>query len=415
MRMLLLSVMILCSLFTAINSSSAQTWTQTGAPSQNWTAIASSADGNKLFAIVGGSYVFYASTNSGATWTANNEPQAGSTYGSWSSIVSSADGSKLVAATANLLYISTNSGITWLSNNVSGPYRWQSMAMSADGSKLVGVDGLNSPSPGLIYTSTNSGITWIQTSAPSNYWSSVASSADGTKLVAVAWPSPHTSPGSIYTSSDSGSSWNRVDAPVSNWVAVASSADGTKLAAASDIVIVSYDPVIVIPGLIYTSTNSGTTWTACGGLPTIILWQGVAISADGSRLVAVSQGNNAGIYTSTNSGVAWVSNNVPVGQTWYGVTSSADGGKQAAVISGGGIYTASTVLSPQLNLAEAGSTIVFSWLLPSTNFVLQQNLDLTTTNWVTLSNAPALNLTNLNNELSLTPSNGSGYFRLMAQ
>ena len=56
------------------------------------------------------------------------------------------------------------------------------------------------------------------------YWRSVASSADGTRLVAVA------TGGQIYTSTDSGTNWT---ARESNryWWSVASSADGTKLVA----------------------------------------------------------------------------------------------------------------------------------------------------------------------------------------
>jgi hypothetical protein len=46
---------------------------------------------------------------------------------------------------------------------------------------------------------------------------------------------------------------------------------------------------------------------------------------------------------------------------------------------------------------------------------LQQNLDLTTTNWVTLINTPALNLTNLHDEVTLSPTNRSGFYRLIAQ
>src|SRR6267378_267177 len=69
---------------------------------------------------------------------------------------------------------------------------------------------------------------WTQTSAPNNGgWDGVASSADGTKLVSVIWP------GSIYTSTNSGATWTNTSAPNKNWGAVASSADGTKLAAAT--------------------------------------------------------------------------------------------------------------------------------------------------------------------------------------
>ena len=45
---------------------------------------------------------------------------------------------------------------------------------------------------------------WTQTSAPSKNWISVASSSDGSKLVAAVIHGP------IYTSSDSGGSWTQV-------------------------------------------------------------------------------------------------------------------------------------------------------------------------------------------------------------
>ncbi len=84
-------------------------------------------------------------------------------------------------------------------------------------------------------TSTDSGVTWIvSASSPSRSWTSVASSSDGTKLVAVAYY------GQIYTSTDSGVTWTACESS-RNWWAVASSSDGTKLVAMAD------------GGLIYTS------------------------------------------------------------------------------------------------------------------------------------------------------------------
>jgi photosystem II stability/assembly factor-like uncharacterized protein len=65
----------------------------------------------------------------------------------------------------------------------------------------------------------------------------VASSSDGTKLVAAI------SGGAIYTSSDSGVTWTKTGAPAGYWSSVASSSNGTKLVA-----VVSY-------GCIYTSTG----------------------------------------------------------------------------------------------------------------------------------------------------------------
>jgi hypothetical protein len=58
---------------------------------------------------------------------------------------------------------------------------------------------------------------------------------------------------------------------------------------------------------------------------------------------------------------------------------------------------------------------MFSWTVPSTNFELQQNLDLSTANWTALTNVPVLNLTNLQEQVSLPATNGNGFFRLIAQ
>ena len=101
----------------------------------------------------------------------------------------------------------------------------------------------------------------------SKYWSSVASSSDGTKLVACVGGS---SSGQIYTSADSGVTWTP-RATNQSWWSVASSADGTKLIVCSH------------PGQIYTSVDSGTTWIARASIQN---WGHVACSADGTKLVA---------------------------------------------------------------------------------------------------------------------------------
>jgi hypothetical protein len=56
---------------------------------------------------------------------------------------------------------------------------------------------------------------WVTNGAPNNIWSSIASSADGTKLVAAAGSS--TVIGSIYTSTNSGLTWTKsTNAPKTN-------------------------------------------------------------------------------------------------------------------------------------------------------------------------------------------------------
>jgi photosystem II stability/assembly factor-like uncharacterized protein len=229
-------------------------------------------------------------------------------------------------------------------------------------------------------------------------------------LTAAVWEnSPNLGP--IYTTTNSGITWTQTSAPSNNWVSVASSADGSKLVAASAPVIINSGWVFPI----YTSTDSGMTWIS-NNVPNAP-WDSVASSADGTKLVAAGQ--STPIYTSTNSGTTWISNNTP-SQIWLGVASSADGNKLvAAALSASGnpgsIYSSYTAPTPLMKLAPSGGNLAFSWIVPSTNFVLQQNFDLTTAGWVTLTNTPVLNLTNLQNEVTLSPANSSGFFRLISQ
>ena len=89
-----------------------------------------------------------------------------------------------------------------------------------------------------------------------------------------------------------------------NWNGVASSADGTTLVAC------------VWGGQIYTSTDSGATWTARDSSRN---WSAVTSSADGSRMVASEYGNNlvgGQIYTSAAVPLSAVSSTI-VGTTGY--------------------------------------------------------------------------------------------------
>ncbi|MFL6604974.1 MAG: WD40/YVTN/BNR-like repeat-containing protein [Steroidobacteraceae bacterium] len=151
---------------------------------------------------------------------------------------------------------------------------------------------------------------------PLHHWYSVASSADGTRLVAVA------NGGQVYTSTDSGATWTARGPTNRNWFTVASSADGTRLVAAE-----------YFSGFIYTSTDSGVTWTPRG---TERSWTSVASSADGTQLVAATNMGDQ-IYTSTDAGVTWTARES--NRNWLSVASSAEGTRLVAVDQGGQIYT----------------------------------------------------------------------------
>lgn len=101
------------------------------------------------------------------------------------------------------------------------------------------------------------------------------------------------------------------------WDAVASSVDGSKLVA------------VVNGGQIFTSTNYGVNWTMREANRA---WSSVASSADGTKLVACVNGGQ--IYTSTDSGANWSPRDS--GRAWSGVASSLDGVKLMAVVNGAG-------------------------------------------------------------------------------
>jgi hypothetical protein len=139
------------------------------------------------------------------------------------------------------------------------------------------------------------------------------------------------------------------------------------------------------------------------------------MSADGSKL-AVAGGS---LYTSEDFGNTWVTNfDAPSGA--LSLACSADGCTWASavrtnVLNPADIWVGRVIPTPQLNLTPTNGSLAFSWTLASTNFVLQGNPDLTASNWTTISNAPVLNLTNLQEEVALQPSNSSGFYRLISQ
>ena len=196
------------------------------------------------------------------------------------------------------------------------------------------------------------GATWTDRSgAGSRAWYSIASSADGSKLVAAGHPSQ------IYTSTDSGGTWT-ARASARYWQSIASSADGSKLAA-----------VVMYGGHIWTSTDGGATWTdrsSAGNRS----WFAIASSVDGSKLAAVV--HDGDIWTSTDGGATWTDRSSAGGRKWLSIASSSDGSKLAAGVRGGDIWT------------SAGSSVPYELT------VLEDSGSYTTNNFVTsISLGPA--------------------------
>jgi photosystem II stability/assembly factor-like uncharacterized protein len=369
-------------------SGHAQTWTVTGSPSNQWYAVACSADGSRVVAATGGQFVngqVYISNDSGTNWTLTSAPLQ-----RWTSLASSADGTKLIgAAYDRAIYTSADSGTTWISNNVANlpSGTWMSVSSSADGSTLFAVRYANY----VLYSSSNSGALWVPRTTTLADLFSVAVSADGTIAVAS------DNNGHVATSTNAGLTWSTNTTLVGfSVVRVAASADGHRLVA------------VPMGATVFASTNQGATW-ASNSLPANSSWLAAGCSADGSRLTVIAQ--KGLIYSSTNSALTLISNSAP-GLIWQSVASSADGNCVFAAPSNGSIWVRRTTPAPVLALTTSAPGPVLSWVLPSAKFVVQRSASLQTPAWTDLLNAPLLNLTNLEYQLLLPPGNDSGYYRL---
>ena len=396
--------LITLAVFASMHHCAAQSWTGTSAPTRvTWAALAGSADGTKLAAAASWpNWSVYVSSNSGATWTAM------ALNIGLNCLVSSADGTKLAGAQENdgFIFTSTNSGASW--TQTSAPQRyWYFMTCSTNLTKLAAIGEDGQPGPIQIYTSGDSGTTWTLSSAPATNWNGLASSADGTKLIASTGGN-----GIFYTSTDSGTTWSpQTNEPNIWWGALASSADGTKLAA------------VAVGGGIYTSTNAGTNWTQQTDAPDED-WQVIASSADGTTLVAAVNPSGFGIYTpspiytSTNSGLTWTSNNVPQ-ELWTGVFCSADGSQWAACSANISTnpygYAPDQIITSRphlwMSMAVTGANVTVLWPWPAANYQLQQNPDVTTTNWVNVTNPPLI--TNYQSGVTLPNYGNKRFFRLI--
>ena len=208
----------------------------------------------------------------------------------------------------------------WSGTSAPTDVNWVSVASSADGTKLVAAGGYPTWS---VYVSTDAGGSWTETTQNIGF-GCVACSADGTKVAGV-----QNNDGYIFTSTNSGVTFTQTRGPQCFWLFLTSSADGTKLAAVGQ----TGQPG---PIQIYTSGDSGNTWRLTSA--PAAGWGGLASSADGTRLVA-DTGGNGWFYTSTDSGTNWTQQTNEPNIWWGAVASSADGTKLAAAAVGGGIYT----------------------------------------------------------------------------
>ena len=147
-----------------------------------------------------------------------------------------------------------------------------------------------------------------QTTSGVRAWNGIACDATCTTLVAVATSEL------VYTSTDSGATWTEQTGSLfAGYQGVASSSDGTKLVA------------VALDLYIQTSDDSAVTWT---GQPASAAgtWWWVACDLTCTHVAAVETFGY--IYTSTDSGVSWTGRAEP--RPWLRIASSSDGTKLAA-------------------------------------------------------------------------------------
>lgn len=385
----LLAATLAIVIIGAVLAGYAQTWTSTSAQGKDYESVWASANGMIIIAS-SSEWTPAISTNYGSTW--NNNNQATTITNIFSTLAASADGSKWVGtfhSAPDYIYVSTNTGSSWNPTASISSSQWEAVASSASGAILAAA-----LFNGTIYYSTNFGSSWLPSGAPNKQWEALSMSADGTKLFAAA------NNDTIYALTNFNGIWTPTGAGSSTWSSLAGSADETRLVASTS-------------SGTFVSSNSGANW-----FPGTNIAGRVTSSADGSKL-AVFSGSR--IYSSSDFGNTWVSNNWPNSTFFQNICASADGNRLFAVGNGLGIWTCQLTPAPNLNISSnirlnihhpAATNVMISWLVPSTNFVLQRSLDLTTTSWSTVTNPPVLNLTNLQNQVTLTLPAGSAFYRL---
>jgi uncharacterized repeat protein (TIGR02543 family) len=317
--------------WTVNRTSSVGTWAwtnQSSAGSRKWHALATSADGSKLYAGVDDGGSLYRSTDFGVTWSVI----ADTSGKNWFSIASNIDGTKVAAVDrGGHIWTSTDSGSTWTQRSVGAVRNWESIASSSDGSKLVAVAS-NGDSNGFIYTSSNSGVSWSSNLAPAgtNKFTGVASSNDGTYLAATTWAN------GIYTSSNSGQTWTARTLPVPNsgsttyLQAVASSGDGSRLVTGSRTLAGGSNG-----GVIFTSADYGVTWKAFS--QTNLDYINFTSNGDGSRLAATVY-DQTGVSTSADYGATWTFQSVGLSGE-IPIASNIDGSLLFVGAYGGNLWT----------------------------------------------------------------------------
>ena len=280
----------------------------TVAPAMNGVnALVTDDSGKYIYA--GTNTGFYASTNGGGTWKAVSSFGTGQVYG----VAASASG-KFVYGVKNAsdrILISSDYGSTFTESDTStvgittlgkGGYA-SGVATDSTGQYVYvsGGEGLQ-----FFFKSTDFGLHFTRIAKPINF-SSFATGGPAGKYVLSG---PYNTASSYYKSVNSGSTWTSTNSTLDNWDAVAISRNGR--------VQVAANASSHAPGLLL-STNYGSTFASKGIFRNVsgvaVAVTNVAMSADGSVIIAGDESPGAGGWISTDSGTTFKNIALLVGST----------------------------------------------------------------------------------------------------
>ena len=152
-------------------------------------------------------------------------------------------------------------------------------------------------------------------------------------------------------------------------------------------------------GPIYSSTNSGMSWTVFN-TPGMYKFPLTDSLEHGGFYAAATLYPSPENQTSTNA-LASTSTS-----SWYAVGSTPDGNK--LVLTGD-----SSQPAPALSITHSEAGVVVSWSAAFKGFLLQANSDLNSTNWVDVTNS--VNVTGEENQVFISSPVNNNYYRLRSQ
>jgi DNA-binding beta-propeller fold protein YncE len=251
-------------------------------------------------------------------------------------------------------------GASWTAAT-SGNINWVQSAISLDGTKILVASRSEGTDPGRgsIYISSDSGASFTATrpTGATMDWMGAAMSGDGTKMLisehgSGAYCNPHCA--KAYISQDGGANFAPVAGflprSITNWLGASS--DFTTLA------------MSCADGNVWTSADSGATWTARLTNLGNMNWNVVAVSANGQFVAAVVYGNSqvsqdgyaTGIWLSADAGATWSQKTLPsqISNQGNQLSLSLTGARILACFRGG---LTQAGFSPQLFLSsDSGSS-----------------------------------------------------------